>query len=151
MNKLLKFIGILLITFGLVGCNYLDEYYVYDKNTLSKIEKKFPSKDLSARDVIQEILESTRFRIKLSTTPKIELTVIQSYEVSDQLKDKLIKDGVITDFSSESRTYSSCEFINKSNWICKNFGGFGFGFEMKDGDLYKDGHKLIKKYSLHLK
>ena len=88
MNKLLKFIGILFVTYGLVGCNYLDEYYVYDKNILSEIEKKFPSKDLSARDVIQEILESTRFRIKLSTAPKIELTVIQSYEVSNQLKDK---------------------------------------------------------------
>jgi hypothetical protein len=151
MNKLFKFIGILFVILGLVGCNYIDEYYVYDENILLEIEKKFPSKDLNARDVVQEILESTRFRIKLSSTPTIELTVIQSYDVSNQLKEQLMKDRVITDFSSESRTYNTCEFINRSNWICKNFRGFGFGFEMKDGDLYKDGHKLIKKYSLNLK
>jgi len=151
MNKLFKFIGILFVILGLVGCNYIDEYYVYDENILLEIEKKFPSKDLNARDVVQEILESTRFRIKLSSPPTIELTVIQSLDVSNQLKEQLMKDGVVTDFSSESRTYNTCEFINRSNWICKNFRGFGFGFEMKDGDLYKDGHKLIKKYSLNLK
>jgi hypothetical protein len=54
MNKLFKFIGILFVILGLVGCNYIDEYYVYDENILLEIEKKFPSKDLNARDVVQE-------------------------------------------------------------------------------------------------
>jgi len=146
-----RLIASLVIILGLTSCNPIDEYYVYDKNILSELEKKFPSKDIHAREVLQEILESTRFRIKLSSSPKVVLTVIQSYEVSNELKEKVKKDGVITDFQSESRTYDSCEFVNNKNWICKNFGGFGFGYEMKDGDLYKNGQKLIKKYSFNIK
>ena len=91
-----------------------------NKNLVEEAVIQLKNLEEAINENAKEILESTRFRIKLSTTPKIELTVIQSYEVSDQLKDKLIKDGVITDFSSESRTYNSCEFINKSNWICKS-------------------------------
>jgi hypothetical protein len=149
MTRLLKLIGIYFFIIGLVGCMQFDEYYVYEKSTLSEQEKKFIDKDINARDAIKVIHDSTRFRIKISNSPKFVLTVIQSYEDSQQLKEKLKKIGVIINLESESRTYDSCEFINSLNWICKNFGGFGSGFEMKDGILYKDSQKLVKRYSTH--
>jgi hypothetical protein len=150
MTRLSKLIGIYFFTIGLVGCMQFDEYYVYDKkNIVSEQEKKFIDKDINARDAIKVIHESTRFRIKISNSPKSSLTVIQSYEDSHQLKEKLKKIGVIINLESESKTYDSCEFINNLNWTCKNFGGYGAEFEMKNGILYKQSQKLIKKYSTH--
>lgn len=149
MTRLSKLIGIYFFIFCLVGCIQFDEYYVYDKRTVSEQEKKFIDKDINARDAIKVIFESTKFRIKISTSPKSSLTVIQSYENAEILKNKLKKIGVIISLESESKTYDSCEFINSLNWTCKNFGGYGSEFEMKNGILYKHGQKLIRKYSTH--
>jgi len=133
----------------LTGCDVGDIYYVYDKNYMKQVESNFDSKikDPKIRDITNEILLSTQMRIKLSKIPNMTLLVIQSYKVSDELKDKLKNEKININFDSESRTYDTCDFINEKNWICKNFGGSGFGYEMKNGDLYKDSYKLIKKFS----
>jgi len=148
--KKIKVIFILVFFINLLtGCDVGAIYYVYDKNYMRQLENNFDSKIKNSiiRDLTNEVLLSTQMRIKLSKTPNTTLLVIQSYKVSDELKDKFKKEKINIKFDSESRTYDTCDFINEKNWICKNYGGSGFGYEMKNGDLYKDGYKLIKKFS----
>ncbi|MCF8194592.1 MAG: hypothetical protein K9J38_01205 [Polynucleobacter sp.] len=133
----------------LSGCNFIDEYYVYDKNYLSETENTYGLiKDDELKKDIKEILKSTQLRIKLSSKPKMTLIVIQSLELSDEFRKRLISKK-ITDLGSESRTYDTCDYVNDRNWICTGYSGYLLGYEMRDGDLYKDGQKLLKKYSIN--
>ena len=153
MNKFATYLLIFFSSFILCGCNFIDEYYVFDKNYLTDIEKKLGSmKDGDLKKELIAMLNSTQFRIKLNSS-KSQLVVIKSIDqtnLPEDLKIKLI--NMRWDiFESESKTYDSCKYVNENNWICKSHNGFGTGYEMKNGDLFRDGEKLDKQYSLNLK
>ena len=153
MNKLFSYLLIFLSSFFLGGCNLIDEYYTYHKNFLTNLENKLGSmKDDELKKELVVIYNSTQIRIKLNSS-KSQLVVINSIDqtnLPEDLKIKLIK--MRRDiFESESKTYDSCKYVNENNWICKSHNGFGTGYEMKNGDLFRDGEKLDKQYSLNLK
>ena len=152
MNKLFFYLFIFLSSFFLSGCNFIDEYYTYDKNYVTNIEKKLSSmKDDNLKKELVAIYNSTQIRIKLNSS-KSQLVVIKSIDqtnLSEDLKIKLV--NMRWDiFQSESKTYDSCKYINENNWICKTR-EFGSGYEMKNGDLFRDGEKLDKQYSINFK
>ena len=153
MNKFVTYLLIFFSSFILCGCNFIDEYYVFDKNYLTDIEKKLGSmKDGDLKKELIAMLNSTQIPIKLNSS-KSQLVVIKSIDqtnLSEDLKIKLV--NMRWDiFQSESKTYDSCKYVNENNWICKSHNGFGTGYEMKNGDLFRDGEKLDKQYSLNLK
>ena len=152
MNKLFSYLLIFLSSFFLGGCNLIDEYYTYDKNFLTNLENKLGSmKDDELKKELIAVFNSIQIRIKLNSTQS-QLVVIQSIDqtnLTDDLKIRLV--NMRWDiFQSESKTYDSCRYINENNWICKTR-EFGSGYEMKNGDLFRDGEKLDKQYSLNLK
>ena len=152
MNKFFTYLLIFFSSFILGGCNFIDEYYIYEVNYLSNLEKKLGSmKDDDKKKELIAMLNSIQIRIKLNSS-KSQLVVIQSIDqtnLSEDLKIKLIKMRWDI-FESESKTFDYCKYVNENNWICKTR-EFGFGYEMKNGDLFKDGEKLDKQYSLNLK
>jgi hypothetical protein len=152
MNKFFTYLLIFFSSFILGGCNFIDEYYVLDKNYLIEFEKKLGSmKDDDKKKELIAMLKSIQIRIKLNSS-KSQLVVIQSIDqtnLSEDLKIKLIKMRWDI-FESESKTFDYCNYINDKNWICKTR-EFGFGYEMKNGDLFKDGEKLDKQYSTNFK
>ena len=100
------------------------------------------------KDDLNQVYNSIQIRFKLNSS-KSSLLIIQSYDVSkisEDLKKRLIKMNVL--FESESKTFDSCKYVNENNWICKSHNGFGSGYEMKNGDLFRDGDKLNKQYSI---
>jgi hypothetical protein len=152
MNKFVTYLLIFFSSFILGGCNFIDEYYVFDKNYLTDIEKKLGSmKDGDLKKELIAMFNSTQIRIKLNSS-KSQLVVIQSIDqtnLSEDLKIKLV--NMRWDiFQSESKTYDSCRYINENNWICKTR-EFSSGYEMKNGDLFRDGEKLDKQYSINFK
>jgi hypothetical protein len=139
-----KILLVFSLSLFLSGCNLIDEYYVYDINYLSEMEKTFGEmKNVELRKDVIEVFKSTQIRIKLSPKPKMTLLVIESGKYSDELKNRLSK--IITDFSSKSETFDTCDYVNDRNWICKELWG---GWEMKDGNLYNSGKKLIHRFTL---
>ena len=152
MNKFVTYLLIFFSSFILGGCNFIDEYYVFNKNYVTNIEKKLSSmKDDNLKKELVAIYNSTQIRIKLNSS-KSKLVVIKSIDqtnLPEDLKIKLIKMRWDI-FESESRTYDSCKYINENNWICKTR-EFGSGYEMKNGDLFRDGEKLDKQYSIKFK
>ena len=108
-------------------------------------------KDGDLKKELIAMLNSTQIRIKLNSS-KSQLVVIKSIDqtnLSEDLKIKLV--NMRWDiFQSESKTYDSCRYINENNWICKTR-EFGSGYEMKNGDLFRDGEKLDKQYSIKFK
>jgi hypothetical protein len=149
MNKLVSYFLIFFLPIFLGGCNFIDEYYTYDKNYIVEIEtKSSPLKDDELRKDLIEVFKSIQIRIKLNNS-KTSLLVIQSYnlsKISENLKEKIKKNNV--NFDSESKTFDTCNFLNDRNWICKSHNGFGSGYEMKEGELYKDGYKLNHHFSI---
>jgi len=149
MNKLVSYLLIFISPFFLSGCNFIDEYYIYEVNYLSNLEKKLsPLKDELLKEDLNQVYNSIQIRFKLNSS-KSSLLIIQSYDVSkisEDLKKRLIKMNVL--FESESKTFDSCKYVNENNWICKSHNGFGSGYEMKNGDLFRDGDKLNKQYSI---
>jgi hypothetical protein len=149
MNKLVSYLLIFISPFFLSGCNFIDEYYIYDVNYLSNLEKKLsPLKDELLKEDLNQVFNSIQIRFKLNSS-KSSLLIIQSYDVSkisEDLKKRFIKKNVL--FESESKTFDSCKYVNENNWICKSHNGFGSGYEMKNGDLFRDGDKLNKQYSI---
>ena len=152
MNKLFSYLLIFLSSFFLGGCNLIDEYYTYDKNFLTNLENKLGSmKDDELKKELIAVFNSIQIRIKLNSTQS-QLVVIQSIDqtnLTDDLKIRLV--NMRWDiFQSESKTYDFCKYINENNWICKTR-EFGSGYEMKNGDLFRDGEKLDKQYSIKFK
>jgi hypothetical protein len=149
MNKLVSYLLIFISPFFLSGCNFIDEYYIYEVNYLSKLELKLsPLKDELLKEELNQVFKSIQIRIKLNSS-KSSLLVIQSYDVSkisEDTKKRFNKKNVL--FESESKTFDSCKYVNENNWICKSHNGFGSGYEMKNGDLFRDGDKLNKQYSI---
>jgi hypothetical protein len=149
MNKLVSYLLIFISPFFLSGCNFIDEYYIYEVNYLSNLEKKLGSmKDDDKKKELIAMLNSIQIRIKLNSS-KSQLVVIQSIDqtnLSEDLKINLIQMRWDI-FESESKTFDYCKYVNENNWICKTR-EFGFGYEMKNGDLFKDGEKLDKQYSI---
>ncbi len=149
MNKLVSYLLIFISPLFLSGCNFIDEYYIYEVNYLSNLEKKLsPLKDELLKEDLNQVYNSIQIRFKLNSS-KSSLLIIQSYDVSkisEDLKKRLIKMNVL--FESESKTFDSCKYVNENNWICKSHNGFGSGYEMKNGDLFRDGDKLNKQYSI---
>jgi hypothetical protein len=149
MNKLVSYLLIFISPFFLSGCNFIDEYYIYEVNYLSNLEKKLsPLKDELLKEDLNQVYNSIQIRFKLNSS-KSSLLIIQSYDVSkisEDSKKRFIKMNVL--FESESKTFDSCKYVNENNWICKSHNGFGSGYEMKNGDLFRDGDKLNKQYSI---
>jgi hypothetical protein len=149
MNKLISYLLIFISPFFLSGCNFIDEYYIYELNYLSNLEKKLsPLKDELLKEDLNQVYNSIQIRFKLNSS-KSSLLIIQSYDVSkisEDSKKRFIKMNVL--FESESKTFDSCKYVNENNWICKSHNGFGSGYEMKNGDLFRDGDKLNKQYSI---
>ena len=149
MNKLVSYLLIFISPFFLSGCNFIDEYYIYEVNYLSNLEKKLsPLKDELLKEDLNQVYNSIQIRFKLNSS-KSSLLIIQSYDVSkisEDSKKRFIKMNVL--FESESKTFDSCKYVNENNWICKSHNGFGSGYEMKNGDLFRDGEKLNKQYSI---
>jgi len=149
MNKLVSYLLIFISPFFLSGCNFIDEYYIYEVNYLSNLEKKLsPLKDELLKEDLNQVYNSIQIRFKLNSS-KSSLLIIQSYDVSkisEDSKKRFIKMNVL--FESESKTFDSCKYVNENNWICKSHNGFGSGYEMKNGDFFRDGDKLNKQYSI---
>jgi len=149
MNKLVSYLLIFISPLFLSGCNFIDEYYIYELNYLSNLEKKLsPLKDELLKEDLNQVYNSIQIRFKLNSS-KSSLLIIQSYDVSkisEDSKKRFIKMNVL--FESESKTFDSCKYVNENNWICKSHNGFGSGYEMKNGDLFRDGDKLNKQYSI---
>ena len=116
MNKLVSYFLIFFLPIFLGGCNFIDEYYTYDKNYIVEIEtKSSPLKDDELRKDLIEVFKSIQIRIKLNNS-KTSLLVIQSYnlsKISENLKEKIKKNNV--NFDSESKTFDTCNFLNDRN------------------------------------
>jgi hypothetical protein len=152
MNKFITYLPIFFSSLFLTGCNLVDEYYTYDKNYVTNLEKKLGSmRDDDLKKELITIFNSTQIRIKLNSS-KSQLVVIQSIDqtnLPEDLKIKLIKMRWDI-FESESKTFDNCKYVNENNWICRTR-EFGSGYEMKNGDLFRDGEKLEKQYSINFK
>ena len=87
MNKFFTYLLIFFSSFILGGCNFIDEYYVFDKNYLTDIEKKLGSmKDGDLKKELIAMLNSTQIRIKLNSS-KSQLVVIQSIDQTNLSED----------------------------------------------------------------
>ncbi len=152
MNKFVTYLPIFFSSLFLASCNLVDEYYTYDKNYVTNLEKKLGSmKDDDLKKALITIFNSIQIRIKLNSS-KSQLVVIQSIDqtnLPEDLKIKLIKMRWDI-FESESKTFDYCKYVNENNWICRTR-EFGSGYEMKNGDLFRDGEKLDKQYSINFK
>jgi hypothetical protein len=149
MNKLVSYFLIFFLPVFLGGCNFIDEYYTINKSYMVELENKLSQfKDVELKNDLNEVYKSIQIRIKLNNS-KTSLLVIRSYDtskLSEDLKKKFIKKNFLLE--SESKTFDSCKYVNENNWICKSHNGFGTGYEMKNGDLFRDGVKLDKQYSI---
>lgn len=149
MNKLVSYFLIFFLPVFLGGCNFIDEYYTINKSYIVELENKLSQfKDVELKNDLNEVYKSIQVRIKLNNS-KTSLLVIRSYDtskLSEDLKKKFIKKNFLLE--SESKTFDSCKYVNENNWICKSHNGFGTGYEMKNGDLFRDGDKLDKQYSI---
>lgn len=149
MNKLVSYFLIFFLLVFLGGCNFIDEYYTINKSYMVELENKLSQfKDVELKNDLNEVYKSIQIRIKLNNS-KTSLLVIRSYDtskLSEDLKKKFIKKNFLLE--SESKTFDSCKYVNENNWICKSHNGFGTGYEMKNGDLFRDGDKLDKQYSI---
>ncbi|MCF8194591.1 MAG: hypothetical protein K9J38_01200 [Polynucleobacter sp.] len=153
MNKYFKIIVLVLISLSLFlsGCNLIDEYYVYDDNLIKQLttdlEKSESDDTKKIGQELRQMMGTTKIRYKLTSSPQVSLVVIRSGKYSDSVKKKqTILNSSVQE--SDSTTYDTCDYVNDKNWICK-FGRFGPNYEMREGDLYYDGQKLLKKYSLN--
>ena len=69
MNKFFTYLLIFFSSFILGGCNFIDEYYTYDKNYLVELENKLSQfKDVELKNDLNEVYKSIQVRIKLNNS-----------------------------------------------------------------------------------
>lgn len=147
---MIKVLFVFSLSLFLSGCNFIDEYHVYDDNFIKQLTTLEKSENDDTKKMVEELRQmmgTTKIRYKLTSSPQVSLIVIRSRKYPDSVKKKQLEINSSVQ-ESDSTTYDTCDYINDRNWIC-HLGRFGPKYEMREGDLYYDGQKLLKKYSIN--
>ena len=146
-----KVLFVFSLSLFLSGCSLIDEYYVYDDNFIKQLTTDLGKSETDdIKNISQELRQmmgTTKIRYKLTSSPLVSLVVIRSRKYPDSVKKKQLEINSSVQ-ESDSTTYDTCDYVNDKNWIC-HLGRFSPTYEMREGDLYYDGQRLLKKYSIN--
>ena len=129
----------------LTGCQYIDTYYTFDPDFLSKIEAKYDSLTPEEKVFAEKLYRSAEVRIKLEGTKTKTLK-----------HHTLIVDGTegaalpsVSNTPAQVGEVSNCKYFDAKNWVCED-GIHRTTYEMRENTFFVDGVRMTKHYRLAL-
>jgi len=130
-------------TLLLTGCQYIDTYYTFDPDFLSKIEAKYDSLTPEDKVLAAKLYRSAEVRITLEGT---ETKILKHHTSIIKGTEGAAIPGV-SNLPAQFGEVTNCKYFDAKNWICEE-GILKTTYEMRENQFFVDGVRMIRRYRL---